>query len=300
MGTREQMEATYNYMDEYFRLSLGECGDFDAAYYNGDYSKTLDQAQEDKHEFVFQMLNFAPGKRILDIGSGWGPFLKAAKERDGHAVGLTLSTKQAESCIRGGYEVYLKDWKDVTVDTFGKFDGVACVGALEHFCSKEEFDTGEQEGIYEHFFRLCHELLDDGGRLYLQTGVWGKNAPNFEDILKKSKKGSNEYVVAQLLKFYEGTWLPLSKDQLVRLASPYFRLISSSNGRLDYIETLNQFGKRNSALSLAKIIALIKMMRYFFIDPNFRLKLRCLMGGFTKVGLRRELFDFERMVFERT
>lgn len=299
MGTQAQMEATYNYMDEYFRLSLGENADIDGAWFDGDYSKTLEQAQEDKHEYVLQMLHFRPGARILDIGSGWGPFLKAAKERGGHAVGLTLSTKQAEACRRGGHEVYIKDWKDVTVDTFGKFDGIVCIGAFEHFCSKEEFDAGKQEEIYEHFFRLCHDLLPEDGRVYLQTASWGRNAPKFEDISVKAKKGSNEYVVAYLMRFYEGTWPPLSKEQLVRVASPYLKLISSKNGRKDYIETLNQWGKRNYAFSFPKLIAFVKMMRYFLIDPNFRYKLHCLLGGYSKVGFRREIFDHERIFFEK-
>ena len=299
MATRAQMEATYNYMDEYFRLSLGENADIDAAWYDGNYAKTLEQAQEDKHEHVLRMLNIGPGSRLLDIGSGWGPFLKAARQRGAHGVGLTLSTKQAATCRRGGFEVYIRDWKTVTAGTFGTFDGIVCIGAFEHFCSKQEFDAGKQEAIYEHFFRLCHELLRDGGRLYLQTGVWGTRPVKFEDISVKAKRGSDEYVVACLMRFYEGTWPPLSKEQLLRVAGPYFRLIDSNNGRLDYIETLEQWGKHNYALTPAKVLAFVKMLRYFAIDRDFRYKLECLRGGYTKVGFRRQIFDHERLFFEK-
>jgi cyclopropane-fatty-acyl-phospholipid synthase len=52
MATQQEMEATYNYMDEIFRLSLGETGDLTCAMYNGDLSKTLAQAQRDKHAYV--------------------------------------------------------------------------------------------------------------------------------------------------------------------------------------------------------------------------------------------------------
>jgi cyclopropane-fatty-acyl-phospholipid synthase len=41
MATQQEMEATYNYMDEIFRLSLGETGDLSCAMYKGDFSKTL-------------------------------------------------------------------------------------------------------------------------------------------------------------------------------------------------------------------------------------------------------------------
>src|SRR5215212_10118816 len=44
---------------------------------------------------------------MLDIGCRWGPMLKAAEERRGHGVGLTLSTKQAEACRHNGLEAHV-------------------------------------------------------------------------------------------------------------------------------------------------------------------------------------------------
>ena len=107
MATQQEMEATYNYMDEIFRLSLGETGDLTCAMYNGDFSKTLAHAQRDKHAYVLDALNFHTGFRMLDIGCGWGPMLKAAEERRGQGVGLPLSTKQAEACRHNGLEAHV-------------------------------------------------------------------------------------------------------------------------------------------------------------------------------------------------
>jgi cyclopropane-fatty-acyl-phospholipid synthase len=117
MATQQEMEATYNYMAEIFRLSLGETGDLTCAMYNGDFSKTLAQAQRDKHAYVLDALNVHTGFRMLEIGCGWGPMLKAAEERRGHGVGLTLSTKQAEACRHNGLEAHVRDWKDISVGT---------------------------------------------------------------------------------------------------------------------------------------------------------------------------------------
>src|SRR5881275_478046 len=91
-------------------------------------------------------------------------------------------------------EAYVKDWKDVSVDTFGRFDGIVSVGAFEHFCSVEEYVAGKQDQIYDHFFRLCHDLLPPGGRLYLQTMMLGRNAPTIQNISLQAQKGSNEYI----------------------------------------------------------------------------------------------------------
>jgi cyclopropane-fatty-acyl-phospholipid synthase len=73
MATQQEMEATYNYMDEIFRLSPGETGDLTCAMYNGDFSRTLAQAQRDKHAYVLDALHVYTGFRMLDIGCGWGP-----------------------------------------------------------------------------------------------------------------------------------------------------------------------------------------------------------------------------------
>ncbi len=298
MAKQQEMEATYNYMDDIFRLSLGEAGDITCAMYNGDFSKTLAQAQNDKHDYILNALNFHVGSRILDIGCGWGPILKAAKESGGYGIGITLSTKQAESCRRNGLEAYVKDWKDISVETFGKFDGVVSLGAFEHFCSIEEYLAGKQEQIYQDFFKLCHDLLPEGGRLYLQTMLWGKNALEPEDISLNASKGSNEYILAVLGKFYPGSWLPSGEEQLIRIAEPYFSVVSLNNGRRDYIETTRQWGVIWKP-SLSKMIAAFKLLPYFVRDKDFRYRLESLRHGYNRECFIREVMDHQRIVFEK-
>jgi cyclopropane-fatty-acyl-phospholipid synthase len=298
MATRQEMEATYNYMDEIFRLSLGETGDLTCAMYNGDFSKSLAQAQRDKHDSVIDVLNFHACFRMLDIGCGWGPMLKAAKERGGHGIGLTLSTKQAEACRRNGLEAYVRDWKDISVETLGKFDGVVSIGAFEHFCSVEEYLAGKQEQIYRDFFKLCHELLPEGGRLYLQTMMWGKNAPEYKDISLNASKSSNEYILAVLGRFFPGSWLPSGEEQLIRVAEPYLKVVSLNNGRRDYIETLRQWGMIWKS-SLPKVIAAFKLLPYLVRDKDFRYRLESLRHGYNRECFIREVMDHQRIVFEK-
>lgn len=298
MATKQQMDATYNYMDEIFRLSLGETADITCALYNGDFSKTLEQAQKDKHDYILDAINFRAGSRLLDIGCGWGPMLKAAKERGGHGIGLTLSTKHAESCRHNGLEAYVQDWKDITVDTFGKFDGVVSLGAFEHFCSVEEYQAGKQDGVYDHFFRLCSELLSEGGRLYLQTVMWGKNAPPYEKYSLNAKKDSNEYILAVLEKFYPGTWLPMGEEQLLRISEPYFEVISMNNGRKDYVETTRQWSEIWK-FSFRKMFLALKLLPHFLRDKDFRYRLETLRHGYMRECLRREVMDHQRIVFQK-
>jgi cyclopropane-fatty-acyl-phospholipid synthase len=299
MATRAQMEATYNYMDEMFRLTFGEAADITWALYNGDFSKSLEQAQRDKHEYVLDALCFREGSRLLDIGCGWGPILMAARQRGGNAVGVTLSTKHAESCRHEGLDAWVLDWKDMSVETFGPFMGVVSIGAFEHFCSVEEYQAGKQDQIYDHFFRLSRELLPGGGRLYLQTMMWGPRFPGVQPIRLDAPHGSDEHILAVLGKFYPGSFLPLGEDQLVRIAAPYFRLISDNNGRRDYIETTEQWS-RVWRLTPAKVWAGLKLAPYLVTDPDFRYRLETLRGGYMKECLKREIMDHQRLVFEAT
>lgn len=297
MATLEQIEATYDYLDDIVRVDMGDYGEVTCALYNGDFSKTLEQAQRDKHDYMLEGIGFVKGFRVLDVGCGWGPFLKTVKDKGGRGVGLTLSPKQARACTRNGLDVYLQDWKAIDVATFGTFDGIVSVGAFEHFCSVDEYLAGQQEHVYDAFFSLCRRVLRPGGRLYLQTMMWGKNAPAHSAFSLHAKKGSNEYILAVLEKAYPGSWLPAGEEQIERCAAPYFQLISRNNGRKDYIETMNQWD-RVWTWSPAKIIPALKMLPNVLTDHDFRYKLEALRNGYNRECFIREVMDHQRMVFE--
>ncbi len=308
MATREDIEETYDFMDEIFRVSFGEHADLTCAMYNGNFSKTLSQAQRDKHEYILDGICFKPGFRVLDIGCGFGPVLKAVKERGGQGIGLTLSRRQAEVCKRAGLEVYVQDWKDITVDTFGPFDGIVSVGAFEHFCSPEEYLAGKQDAIYDHFFRLCHDLLPDCGRLYLQTMMLGRNAPEYQNISLQAEKGSNAYIAAIAKEFFPGSWLPFGEEHILRVAAPYFEQVSHNNGRLDYLQTIGEWSKvwnftlanfKDPRARLARLFVVAKLVPRFLTDKQFRRRTEFLRKGYDKECFGREIIDHQRMVFQK-
>ena len=92
MADRAQLDFTYSLTDRIFRLSLGELADFSGAKYDGDFSLGLEEAQRRKHEYVAEQIGIGPGRRVLDLGCGWGPLLDFVPRRGGtggrrHAVG---------------------------------------------------------------------------------------------------------------------------------------------------------------------------------------------------------------------
>ncbi|MHC4695494.1 MAG: SAM-dependent methyltransferase, partial [Planctomycetota bacterium] len=119
MASQKDITFTYDDIDRLWRLSLGEHADISGAYYDGDYGKSLEQAQRDKHEWILEGIGFQRGHRVLDIGCGWGPMLRAVGDRGGEAIGLSLSPKQVATCRRHGLDARLRDWKELQEGELG-------------------------------------------------------------------------------------------------------------------------------------------------------------------------------------
>ena len=300
MASQKEISQTYDWIDEIFRKGIGAHGDYTCAFYNGDYSKTLEQAQKDKHTYILDGIHFKQGQRVLDIGCGWGPILQAVKERGGKGVGLTLSSAQAIWNTKSGLEVYLQDYKTADMKKFGPFDGIVSVGAFEHFCSVEEFEAGMQEEIYRQFFKICANTLQKGGRLYLQTMTWGSVVPDPKIRFGKYSVHSDEFHIFLAFLFFPGSWTPSGLEQIKRCAEPYFNFISANNGRLDYIQTLKEWGKRMNGLPSVKMaIAKLKLLPKFLSDGAFRKQLKFIGYGSQAEMFKRSLLTHYRILFEK-
>jgi cyclopropane-fatty-acyl-phospholipid synthase len=98
---------------------------------------------------------------------------------------------------------------------------------------------------------------------------------------------------------FPGSWLPLGAEQVVRCAAPDFRLVERSNGRLDYIQTITEWGKRTGASSLRKTMLKLRLVPRWLVSRDFRLAFTSGVSA-NKVCFERELIDHHRMVFEKT
>jgi cyclopropane-fatty-acyl-phospholipid synthase len=298
VADRKDLEFTYSLIDRLFRLSLGELADFSGAKYDGDFSLTLEQAQRRKHDYVAEQIGFGPGRRVLDLGCGWGPLLNTVQNSGGRGVGVTLSSAQVAACKRHDLDVYLFDARLLTPEAFGRFDAVASLGAFEHFCSPEEHAEGRQEAIYRDLFSRVASVLPERGRFYLQTMVFGANMIPVEDVDIGAPKESDAWYLALLSRQFPGSFLPLGQEQIVRSAAPEFRLVSSSNGRLDYIETIRQWRLRFAAPGLKKSLLKLRLLPRWLTSADFRL---AFTSGVSPNGVcfERELLDHYRLVFEK-
>ena len=298
MATRSDLDFTYSLIDRIFRLSLGELADFSGAKYDGDFSLTLEQAQQRKHEYVAQQIGLGPGARMLDLGCGWGPLLAFARDQGAAGIGVTLSSAQAAACRRHGLDVHLRDAREVDRETFGGFDAVASLGAFEHFCSPEEAAAGRQDEIYRDLFANIASVLPAGGRLYLQTMVFGRNMIDPERVSIDAPRDSDEFHLALMTRQFPGSWLPFGSEQVVRNAEPHFRLVESSSGRLDYIETIKQWRARFAQGSWRKTLMKARLVPHWLTSADFRLAFTSGVSA-NSVCFERELLDHFRLVFEK-
>lgn len=120
----------------------------------------LERAQEAKMELICRKVGLRPGMRVLDIGCGWGGFVKFAAERyEVTAVGITVAQNQAERakelCRGLPVEIRLQDYRDLE----GSFDRAISVGMFEHVGYKN----------YPKFMRVVRRCLKPDGVFLLHT-----------------------------------------------------------------------------------------------------------------------------------
>ena len=120
----------------------------------------LDDAQEAKLDLVCKKIGLKPGMDVLDIGCGWGSFMKfAAEEYSVNCVGVTVSKEQVElgekMCKGLPIKFQLKDYREVE----GQFDRIVSLGMVEHVGYKN----------YHTFFQIASSHLKNDGLFLLHT-----------------------------------------------------------------------------------------------------------------------------------
>jgi len=304
MATQEHLDAHYTRMDKIFRLSLGEKGAYSCARFDGDFSMTTEEAQLRKFNFIIDKCNIKKGTKVLDIGCGWGAFMDYLNTLGTETYGVVLAKGQADACIRNGLNVKHMDSKDITPETFGKFDVVSAMGSPEHLCSGEQYAAGQQKEIYKTYFKQVSDLLPVGGRFYCQTMVFGNNMVKYEDIpfnktdLRK-KEFTDEELMDIICRVFPGSWLPYGKEDLLEPAKEKFKLISIDSGRLDYIETIHRWTDAFVKFNFRKYLLFASYIPEYLTSRSFREWMRRFRIQANLLVFEREIFDHYRIVFEK-
>ncbi|MBA2579684.1 MAG: class I SAM-dependent methyltransferase [Thermoleophilaceae bacterium] len=216
----------YDVSNEFFALFLDRSMTYSGAIFSHG-AKTLEQAQEAKHELVCEKLCLEPGARVLDIGCGWGAFaIHAARRHGARVLGVTISERQAElgrkrvreEGLENDVEIRLADYRDLAGE---RFDAIASIGMIEHV-------GGSQVDAYA---ATVAALLRPGAR-FLCQGI-GKVPPSEHRPSEFSKR----YV------FPDGQLLHLSR-MLRAFELAGLENLHAEAFREDYAETLRHWAER--------------------------------------------------------
>jgi len=297
---KKEMDFTYTNIDKFIRYSLGENANFSNAMYNGDYSMSLEEAQRRKFEFVTKSLGIKTGSRVLDLGCGWGGWLKYLKDEVGaEGIGINLSEGQVAACLKSGLTAYNRDARYIKPNDFGKFDAITAFGSFEHVASVKDYLKGRQNEVYNDYFKHVYDLLKDNSKFYMQSMTFEKNMIPFESIDINAPKNSDAYIFALLLKHNPDSWIPYGHEHIIRTAKPYLKHTYYSDGRLDYIRTNKEWTKRFYKFSLNKYLWFASLVPKLFTDKEFRHQLAILRIRPNRILFEREIMGHARLVFEK-
>ncbi len=209
-------EEHYDIGNDLFVPMLGPTLAYSCGYWSSPNkpAHTLEEAQEAKYDLICRKVGLKEDDTILEIGCGWGMFLKYAAEHYGvKGVGITVSKEQAalarEKCKGLPVEIRVEDYRS----TKGQFDHIISIGMFEHVGPKN----------YRTYFEVAHKLLKRGGIFLLHT-IGGNRA------LAATDPWLNKYI------FPNGV-LP-SPGQLAKAIEGLFVMEDWHNFGPDYDKTL--------------------------------------------------------------
>lgn len=219
----EAADFHYGLSTGFYRHLLGpsmaySCGIFTAGV------NTLEEAQNRKHELICDKLRLEEGSHVLDIGCGWGAFLKYAVRRHGcRGTGITASRLQHREAT------HILDLPDAVKILYGDYRSILPL---------QNLTAAASIGMYEHvgksrspeFFGLVRDSLPPGSR-YLNQAIIRSGA-------KSHRIRRNSFVQRYI---FPGGQLSSLSTQLRDLEAANFRVILVEAFGDSYASTLRHW-----------------------------------------------------------
>jgi len=221
---RRNVAHHYDLDGRLYSLFLDADRQYSCAYFESPET-TLDDAQIAKKRHLAAKLLLTPGKRVLDIGCGWGGLgLYLAEFTGADVSGVTLSQEQhaianeraGERGLKDKARFLLQDYRDA----HGPFDRIVSVGMFEH--------VGVDH--YGTFFRKCRDLLADDGVMVLHS------------ICRSEGPGITNPWVAKYI--FPGGYIPALSEVVPRIEKAGLLVTDIEILRLHYAETLKSWRER--------------------------------------------------------
>jgi cyclopropane-fatty-acyl-phospholipid synthase len=230
-NSRKNIHAHYDLGNAFYRLWLDETMNYSGAWFEGDLSRPMPEAQNAKVRRALDMAGVKPGDRVLEIGCGWGALAEqAAVDRGAAVVGVTLSTEQlayADARMQrlgvstgagGRADLRLQDYRDITD---APFDAI---------CSIEMVEAVGQ-AYWPTYFAAVSRLLKPGGLACLQSIV-------IADALFDRYAASTDFIQQYI---FPGGCLPCPREFRRQATAAGLEVVDEFAFGADYAETLRRW-----------------------------------------------------------
>lgn len=269
-NTDIMVKRTYQVVHSFLFNQTNAGLDLGFNFYEGNLERKRSDAQKSKWDYMLQELGLKPGDKLIDIGCGYGDWIRYAKEKGILVKGVNLSKVQADTAKKKyDLDVINVNWKEILQnpllqkDLFGQFDAVTFMDTIEHYVSPTARRNPEvQKKIYSDMFHLAYSLLKSSskGRVFFSCLHQIKQKFNFRMatsvwLLNRTMSG-----------FY-----PFGDQGLTQYSTPYFKEVKRIDRTEDYrltavLEKDHFQTKKNFKINLKYIC---KAFAWIVLDPYF-------------------------------
>lgn len=221
---RGNARAHYGLPETFYRLWLDDPLKMYTCAYWPEGTRTLEGAQRQKVDHVCRKIRLGPDDRFLDIGCGFGGFMRrAARTTGARGVGLNTSPEQVgwlrAQIAHEGLDTRLlvreTDFRDID----GPYDKLVSIGVLEH--------AGRDQ--LAEVIRPHAEALVPGG-LGLLHFIGHVGRYETELFIRKH--------------VFPGGWIPALADVIVAMERCGLEIVDIENLRRHYALTLDEWARR--------------------------------------------------------
>ena len=229
-NSRKNIHAHYDLGNAFYELWLDGTMNYSSAWFEGDHTQDMAEAQKAKVRRALRMVNAKPGDRVLEIGCGWGALAESATTEFGaHITGVTLSTEQlafaqkrmAQHGVAGQADLRLQDYRDIHD---GPYDAI---------CSIEMVEAVGRE-YWPTYFASIKRLLKPGGKACIQSIV-------IDDDLFARYISSTDFIQQYI---FPGGCLPCPREFRREAEAAGLRVVDEFAFGQDYAETLKRWRER--------------------------------------------------------
>lgn len=222
-GARQNIHRHYDLSNELFAQFLDPSMTYSSALFEGDDDLTT--AQHRKIDRLLDRTRAGSGKRVLEIGTGWGELAIRAARRGAAVTSVTLSTEQRELALRRAAEAGVADRVDIRLCDYREIEPVE--GGYDAVVSVEMIEA-VGEAYWPEYARVLARHLASDGRAGLQMIT-----------MAHERMRATRHTYTWMHKYiFPGGLIPSVEAMTAALGEAGLSIVDRLDFGLDYAETL--------------------------------------------------------------